>query len=191
MLSSIFDDALVYSSELHREQTRKGSDTPYIAHLLATASLAIEHGATEDEAVAALLHDAAEDQGGERTLEAIRARFGATVADIVAGCSDTYLVPKPPWRERKAAFIEHLRQASQSVRFVCACDKLHNARSLVSDYQRVGDALWERFSGRREGTLWYYREVARVLTQGEQSSVVADLSDAVSQLESLGSRRSV
>ena len=96
-----FENALKYASRLHAEQTRKGSDAPYISHLLAVAAIALEHGATDKEAIAALLHDAVEDQGGQETLDEIRRRYGNRVAGIVAACSDTDLSPKPPWRDRE------------------------------------------------------------------------------------------
>ncbi len=137
-----FEDALAYAARLHAGQRRKGTDIPYVSHLLAVASLAIENGADEDEAIAALLHDAVEDQGGRRRLHAIRRRYGARVAELVAGCTDADVTPKPPWRQRKVRYLEHLRTASPSVRLVSACDKLHNARAILADYRRLGDALW-------------------------------------------------
>jgi GTP pyrophosphokinase len=152
--------AFDYACLLHATQKRKGTEVPYISHLMGVAAIALEHGASEDEAIAALLHDAAEDAGGAPVIEEIRARFGGAVADIVAGCSDTFEIPKPAWRERKEAYIRHLEGASRSVLLVSAADKLHNVRSLTSDYRAVGEALWARFTGGREGTLWYYRALA-------------------------------
>ncbi len=158
-----FESALKYASRLHAKQTRKGSDAPYISHLLAVAAIALEHGATEKEAIAALLHDAVEDQGGQETLEEIRRRFGKRVAKIVAACSDTDESPKPPWRERKEAYVERLRSEPYSARLVVAADKLHNARDLLSSYRVQGEDLWSHFTGDREGTLWYYRAVVDAL----------------------------
>src|SRR5215471_10833337 len=158
-LSVRFTDALSYACDLHRRQARKGTQVPYVAHLLAVASLALEHGATEDETIAALLHDAIEDQGGAPTREEIRRRFGDTVTAIVDGCTDAEVVPKPPWRERKEAYIAHVRSASRSVRLVSGSDKLHNARAILGDYRTHGEALWSRFTGGRDGTLWYYRSL--------------------------------
>src|SRR4029078_1161990 len=134
-LSPDFDEALAYAARLHAGQTRKGTEAPYIAHLLAVTALALEHGASEDEAIAALLHDAVEDQGGRPTLERIRRRFGDEVAAIVEGCNDTDENHKPPWRARKERDITHLRQAPSAVRLVAAADKLHNAHSVLAEYK--------------------------------------------------------
>ena len=152
-----FEEALVYASRLHAAQTRKGGDIPYIAHLLSVAALVLEDGGGEDEAIAGLLHDAIEDQGGAPTREEIRRRFGAQVVAIVDGCTDAETIPKPPWRGRNEAYIAHLRHAPVEVRRVSAADKLHNARAILADYRVHGEALWDRFKGGRAGTLWYYR----------------------------------
>ena len=158
-----FERALKFASRLHADQPRKGSDAPYISHLLAVAAIALEHGATEKEAVAALLHDAVEDQGGQETLDKIRRRYGKRVASIVAACSDTDELPKPPWRERKEAYVARLRSEPYSVRLVVAADKLHNVRHLLSSYRVHGEDLWSNFKGGRDGTLWYYRAVVDAL----------------------------
>lgn len=186
MLSDRFTQALVYATELHAHQVRKGSGVPYIAHLMAVSSLALEQGATEDEAIAALLHDAIEDQGGAATREAIRQRFGDAVVAIVEGCTDADVVPKPPWKERKQAYIAHLPQASASVRLVSACDKLHNARSILQDYRLIGEAIWERFKGGKAGTLWYYRSLVQVFRQIENRPIVDELDRVVTELECIG-----
>lgn len=184
-LTSRFADALAYAFKIHSGQTRKGSDTPYVAHLMSVAALALEHGASEDEAIAALLHDAIEDQGGMPTREEISRRFGSLVAHIVEGCTDADTIPKPPWRARKERFLSGLTAASPSVKLVCAADKLHNARSLVEDYRSIGDELWHRFSGGKEGTLWYYRAVADALAENKTNPLVAKLRLAVAELEQL------
>ena len=184
-LSPRFVEALQFACELHRTQSRKATQIPYIAHLLAVASLALEHGATEDEAIAALLHDAVEDQGGPPTLQKIRARIGDVVADIVHACSDTDETPKPPWRARKERYIAHIRDASSSVRLVSAADKLHNARAIVTDLRTQGDAVWERFRGGKEGTLWYYRSMVNALQAVERTSLVAELEEVVTEMERL------
>ena len=158
-----FESALKFATRLHADQLRKGSDAPYISHLLAVAAITLEHGATEKEAVAALLHDAVEDQGGQETLKEIRRRYGKRVAGIVAACSDTDQEPKPPWRKRKVAYIERLRSEPYSVRLVVAADKLHNARHLLSSYRVQGEELWSSFNGGRDGTRWYYRAVVDAL----------------------------
>ena len=175
--------ALEYASRLHRDQYRKGTRIPYITHLLAVAAIVGENGGTENEVVAALLHDAPEDQGGLATLEAIRARFGDEVAEIVEGCTDTYDDPKPPWRERKETYLAHLAGASDSVRLVSSADKLHNARTVLSDYRVLGEDLWERFNGGREGTLWYYRGIVDGLKN--EGPMVEELDRVVTELERL------
>ena len=180
-----FQRALVYSARLHGDQSRKGTRVPYITHLLAVAAIVGENGGTEDEVVAALLHDAPEDRGGEARLRDIRLRFGHAVAEIVAGCSDTYEDPKPPWRERKERHLAHLAGASDSVRLVSAADKLHNARSVLCDYRAVGDVLWDRFNGGREGTLWFYRAVVDTLRVEQNDPTVEEIGRVVSELERL------
>ncbi len=184
-LTSRFSDALAYAFVLHREQLRKVAKTPYIGHLLAVAGLALEYGADEDEAIAALLHDAVEDQGGAARLEEIRQRFGPAVAEIVDGATDTDIRPKPPWRPRKEAFLQRLRQASPSVRLVVAADKLQNVRALVREYRLRGEELWEHFRAGREATRWYYRSVVETLKQGPITPLVDELDRAVSEFESL------
>ncbi len=179
------DEALVYAACLHREQTRKGTGVPYVTHLLAVAAIVGENGGTEDEVIAALLHDAPEDAGGEARLADIRLRFGEAVAEIVAGCTDTYEDPKPPWRERKESYLKHLAQARAPVRLVSAADKLHNARSVLSDYRSIGEDLWPRFNGGREGTLWYYRAITDTLSNAGLNPVVDELDRVVSEIERL------
>jgi (p)ppGpp synthase/HD superfamily hydrolase len=150
------------AAELHAEQERKSSGVPYVSHVLAVASLVIENGGTEDEAIAALLHDAAEDCGGEQTLAKIREQFGACVADIVLGCSDTTEHPKPPWRARKEKYLSHLAHANSSVQLVAIADKLHNLRATLREYALQGDAFWQHFRSGRDGMLWYFSELVRI-----------------------------
>ena len=180
-----FADALAYACQVHHGQRRKGTGIPYIAHILGVAALALEYGADEEEAIAALLHDAAEDGGGEATLAEIRARFGDVVGDIVLGCSDS-LVEDPedklPWQERKENYLAHLENASASVCLVSAADKLHNVRSIIRDYHEHGDAIWDRFQGRRDGTLWYYETVADTLIRRQRTQLTRDLQDEVDEL---------
>jgi (p)ppGpp synthase/HD superfamily hydrolase len=156
MLTERFDIALGYASKAHREQVRKGSGVPYIAHLLGVASIALEYGADEDQAIAALLHDAVEDQGGLERLEDIRNRFGERVAGIVADCTDSHVIPKPPWRERKEQYIASLDGKPAASLLVSLADKTHNAEAIVADLERSGDEVWMRFTGKRDGTIWYY-----------------------------------
>jgi GTP pyrophosphokinase len=165
LLGPRFASALTYASTLHATQLRKGTKTPYVSHLLAVAALAIEYGANEDEAIAALLHDAIEDQGGSDTRRRITALFGQTVADIVDGCSDTDVMPKPPWRDRKERYIAHVSETSPSIRLVSMCDKLHNARSLIMDLRAKRADLWSRFSAGRDETCWYYRQLVDAYTK--------------------------
>jgi (p)ppGpp synthase/HD superfamily hydrolase len=183
-----FEWALVYAARVHGDHYRKGTDVPYITHLLAVAAIVGENGGTEDEVVAALLHDAPEDRGGEARLTDIRLRFGDAVAELVAGCTDTYEDPKPPWRERKERYLAHLAGASDAVRLVSAADKLHNARSVLSDYRAVGEDLWTRFNGGKEGTLWYYRAVVDNLRTQNDDPIVEELDRVVGELELLAGR---
>ncbi len=182
-LTARFKEALVFATQLHAEQTRKGTTIPYISHLLAVTSIVLENGANEDEAIAALLHDSIEDQGGAVTREEIRRRFGDTVVAIVDGCTDAEVMPKPPWRARKEAYIAHVRYASPSVRLVSASDKLHNARAVLADYRVLGDTLWQRFNGGKEGTLWYYRSVSNALKDAGTNPVVEELERVVAEIE--------
>lgn len=182
-LTDRFSEAAVFALDLHRDQRRKMSDAPYAAHLLSVAALVMEHGGGEDEAIAAILHDAAEDQGGEPTLRLIAERFGQNVADMVAACSDTLVTPKPPWRERKELFLEHLATASASVRLIKAADKLDNCRSLLREYRRHGDAIWAQFRGGRDGTLWFQRAVLTALEQGGKNPLVEELARTVAEFE--------
>lgn len=185
-LTERFSQAFAYAAELHREQRRKGTEIPYMAHLMSVSALVLEHGGDEDQAIAGLLHDAVEDQGGIPVLEEIRKRFGERVADMVDACTDAYEQPKPPWKERKEAYLAHLAEAGPEARLVSCCDKLHNARSLLVDYRQRGDALWELFKGGREGTLWYYQSlVAAFQEHPTTKSAVDQLEDVVSELVGL------
>ncbi len=185
--------ALNYAATLHAGQVRKATSIPYVSHLLSVAGIAIEHGADEDEAIAALLHDAPEDCGGMPVLSEIRARFGERVAEIVAACSDTFETPKPPWTERKAKYIAHVRTALPSVRLVSMSDKLHNARAILADYRQLGDAVFSRFKrGESHSVLWYYRRLADEFNAADAASPLAqELDRVVAELESLSLAGSV
>jgi GTP pyrophosphokinase len=188
MLSERFTQALTYATELHQKQVRKGSGVPYIAHLLGVASITLEYGANENEAIAALLHDAVEDQGGAATREEIRRRFGDEVTAIVDGCTDADTIPKPPWRQRKETYLAHLPSAPYSVLLVSAADKLHNARSILQDYRIWGEAVWQRFKGGKEGSLWYYRSLVDTFNAVEitqLSPLIQELGRVVTELETL------
>jgi len=185
ILSDRFEKALVYAFQVHQMQMRKGSSVPYIAHLIAVTSLVLEDGGDEDEAIAALLHDAAEDHGGLRTLEEIRTKFGDRVAGIVDGCTDTYDDPKPPWLERKSAYLEKLLTASPDILRVSVADKLHNARSLLFDLRRSGEETWSRFNGGKSGTLWYYNELLKVYQLITPTMMVEEFARVVQQIDVL------
>lgn len=163
MLTDRFADALQYSWELHRHQHRKGVGVPYISHLMSVSALVLEAGGGEDEAIAALLHDAVEDSGGLKTYDEIVHRFGKRIAEIVFACSDSHTQPRPPWRRRKEAFLDRLTSAEPAVLLIVAADKLHNLTSILLDYRRVGEKLWNRFTGKRRGTLWYYSRTVSIL----------------------------
>lgn len=177
-----FEKALVFAHQLHSRQLRKGTRIPYISHLMSVASLVLENGGDEDMAIAALLHDAVEDQGGLPTLERIRRKFGRKVAAIVDGCTDAYEEPKPPWRPRKEAYLTHLAKASKAVRLVAAADKLHNARAILSDYRAVGERVWSRFNAGKAGQLWYYRSLVKALGGPKASPLAAELARTVREL---------
>jgi (p)ppGpp synthase/HD superfamily hydrolase len=185
-LSPLFTEALVYAAELHNLQRRKGSGVPYVSHLMAVGALVLEYGGNEAEAIAALLHDAVEDQGGRERLAEIEAKFGTVVAKIVAGCTDAWTDPKPPWRQRKEEYIVRLATATSSVLLVSAADKLHNVRTILSDFREIGNALWERFTGRKAGTMWYYRALFTAYRQaGAPPRLIAELGRVVAELECL------
>jgi (p)ppGpp synthase/HD superfamily hydrolase len=169
-----FEAALTYAVRVHAGQVRKATQVPYITHLLAVAALVGEYGGDEDQVIAALLHDAPEDQGGRMRLEEIRQQFGETVARIVEGCTDTVEDPKPPWRPRKEAYIEHLASARPEVLRVSSADKLHNARAIVADLRRSGESAFDRFNGKKEGTLWYYREIVLAFEAGRPEELTAE-----------------
>ena len=178
-----FDQALAYASHIHRDQRRKGVDTPYISHLLGVAAIAIENGADEDQAIAALLHDAVEDQGGAARLADIRACFGDRVAAMVADCTDTDIEPKPPWGPRKEAYLASLANKPRASLEVSLADKTHNVGSIIADLQAVGEAVWQRFTAPKEGTLWYYRALADAFAIHAPGVAAARFERAVLELE--------
>jgi len=170
-LTERFNDALVFAAALHSRQTRKGpEEIPYISHLLGVASLVIEAGGDEDMAIAALLHDAVEDQGGYETLDKIREKFGERVAHIVEGCTDDFTGHnRTPWCERKTRYIKHLREdADEETRIVSLADKVHNARTILLDFIEHGDSVFHRFRGHKDGSMWYYRSLVDAFRYAEQ-----------------------
>jgi GTP pyrophosphokinase len=191
-LTPKFTEALVYATMTHRGQLRKGTTGSYLGHLLSVTGIVIDAGGTETEAIAAVLHDAAEDCGGQPRLDDIRKVFGDSVADIVGGCSDAlvdYGGQKPPWKDRKLRYIAHLCGSTNlSVYLVSSADKLHNARAILSDYIALGDDLWGRFNkdAGRDGTLWYYNQMVETYTSGpadpRRTGIVRQLEETVAEL---------
>ncbi len=183
-----FSDALVFAADVHAGQLRKGADEiPYIAHLLAVASIVIENGGSEDEAIAALLHDAVEDRGGEPRAQEIEERFGAPVAGIVRECSDSIAADpakKDDWRERKRAYLDHLRTASDGAIAVSLADKVHNARAIVRDVELHGDGVWERFSETDpvKQVRYYHLLARRLRDRAGDSPLVEELEQAVGDM---------
>ena len=154
-----YKKAIDYAFALHSNQYRKGTTIPYFTHLVSVSNNVIENGGNTDEVIAGLLHDAVEDQGGEKTLKLIKKRFGNKVAKIVEECTDTKITPKPPWLERKKKYLSGMKKSTQSSLFVSLCDKLHNATCIVNDYQRVGRKLWKRFNASAKQVYWYHNSL--------------------------------
>ena len=151
--------AFNYTYKLHYDQFRKKTNIPYFFHLSAVSNLIIENGGTTTEAIAGLLHDAVEDQGGQKTLKEISSKFGKKVGKIVLECTDTDVDPKPPWDKRKLNYIREMKSASQSTLLVSLCDKLHNLTSIIEDYQRIKNKLWRRFNAPPKKLFWYYQQL--------------------------------
>jgi len=175
--------AFRYAAEKHAGQTRKQTAVPYLSHLMAVASLVLEAGGDEDMAIAALLHDVVEDCGGMPRLREIRKKFGARVAKIVEGCTDSFGEPKPEWIERKKDYLREVKRADRETRLVSASDKLHNVRTILADYRADGEAIWTRFNGKKEGTLWYYRALSDEYRRRKPNRITRELDLAVAELE--------
>ena len=190
-LSEKFEEALVYATQAHGNQMRKKTGIPFVAHILGVTAIALEYGASETEAISALLHDTVEDCGGADRLRDIREKFGDDVAGIVDGCTDTYETPKPPWLERKRAYIEHLKDSDSSTRLVSASDKLHNTRAILAELRRHGTDVFDRFGGKKDGTLWYYRTLVTALREhGNHTDLIGEFDRVVTEIEKLtGARR--
>jgi GTP pyrophosphokinase len=183
MVSERFVDALRYASEVHAGQMRKGTTIPYIGHLLGVASIVIDAGGDEEEAIAALLHDAAEDAGGRERLDDIRQRFGDRVARIVEACTDSWTTPKRPWLERKRAYVEHARHLAPDALRVSCADKVHNAWAILRDLRTVGDATWSRFNASPSDILWYYESMVQSYREAGGGPLVDELARIVRGLE--------
>lgn len=177
-----YGKALAHAAEKHAGQKRTGTRIPCISHPLGVASLVLEYGGSEDEVIAALLHDVAEDCGGQEALDEIRQKFGMGTAAIVEGCTDTLENPKPEWRSRKEAYLAHLQTAHRSVRLVAAADELHDVRSILRDYRSEGENVWKRFSATKEDVLWYYGAVTRALEARGLSPLVEELDRTVGEI---------
>jgi len=177
--------AFQFAADKHAGQTRKASTIPYIAHLMGVASLVLEAGGDEDLAIAALLHDVVEDCGGAPMLNDVRRRFGRRVASVVEGCTDADSSPKPPWRERKEGYIRRLRSADADTRLVSAADKLNNVRSILTDHREIGQSVWARFQGGRDGTLWYYRALCEQFLRRKPNRLTREFALAVRELETV------
>lgn len=180
-----FQDALVYTCTIHDGQIRKKTGMPRVAHLISVAGLVLEHGGTEDEGIGALLHDAVEDAGGWPRLDDIQLRFGDAVTALVRGCTESDITPRPPWRERKQAYVQHLMHGSDSIQFIAAADKLHNARALRRGLAADGDRIWEKYKGGRAGTIWYYRALIEVLRRRAPGQLISELTRVVDEIEEL------
>ena len=179
------------AASLHQGQIRKGSGEPYLSHVMGVASLVIRYGGNVNETAGALLHDAAEDCGGEPTLALIRKEINPEVEAIVRGCSDCLEVPKPPWRKRKEIFIDSLYSASPSILLVSNCDKIYNLGTILDDYRVHGEKLWKRFKGGKDGTLWYYRTLAAFYMEHSPSDPARKLQRILEALEEELKKRGV
>jgi (p)ppGpp synthase/HD superfamily hydrolase len=189
-LSRKYLDALAFASRLHRTQVRKGTRTPYVTHLMAVSTLVMEYGGDEQQAIAGLLHDAIEDQaegfgGADKLRLEIRRRFGGEVLRIIEACSDTDVVPKPPWGARKKTYLAHLAKVDRRVALVSCCDKIHNARSIVADHRRIGDKIFERFSASKRDTLWYYGALSRTYQRHHATPAADEFAATVRVLRKL------
>jgi (p)ppGpp synthase/HD superfamily hydrolase len=174
-LSTRFDEAFRYAHEVHADQTRKGTGAPFVGHLMGVASIVLDDGGNEDEAIGALLHDAAEDRGGRARLDDIRARFGEAVARIVEDCTDSWETPKRPWAERKTAYVEHARRLGASSLRVSAADKVHNTYAILRDLRNTGEEVWNRFSAPADDVMTYYESLVRAYREAGGGRLVDEL----------------
>ena len=189
LLSARFRSALDYATGLHAPQVRKGTDVPYITHLLAVCSLVLEDGGDEDQAIAALLHDAIEDQPRDgKTIKEIKRKFGDRVLAIVEACTDAMEHPKRPWIERKREYIARARTHTAEARRVSLADKLHNTRSILTDTRQIGDAVWDRFNATTEDVLWYYRSLVEAYRVEGPNRLLDELELVVTELERLAGK---
>lgn len=190
MTTRRLEAAFAFANRLHSKQRRKGTTVPYVSHLIGVASLVFEYGGDEDQVIAALLHDAVEDQaasagGAAKLRQRIRKQFGSEVLRIVDACTDADVEPKPPWKARKVAYLKHLAAVDDRIALVSCCDKLHNARAILSDIRRHGQRVFDRFSASKSETLWYYRSLARAYGRHRTLSVVKEFRGAVNEMTRL------
>jgi GTP pyrophosphokinase len=182
-LSARFDDALKYAHDVHRQQVRKGNQSPYFSHLMGVASIVLDDGGTEDETIGALLHDAAEDHGGRARLDEIRTRYGDAVAKIVEDCTDSWETPKKPWMERKRQYIAHASALSPSSLRVSAADKVHNAYAILRDLRNTGDQVWDRFSAPADDVIAYYESLVKAFRHSGGGRLVDELDRIVKGIQ--------
>jgi (p)ppGpp synthase/HD superfamily hydrolase len=182
-LTARFDDAFLYAHQVHGKQTKKGTAVPYVGHLMGVASLVLDDGGSEDEVVASLLHDAAEDHGGRARLDDIRTRFGSSVAKIVEDCTDSFATPREPWSERKRRYAEHARTLSASSLRVSAADKVHNTYSILRELRAIGEQVWERYEASPDDVLAYYQALVRSYREAGGGRLVDELERIVRGIE--------
>lgn len=184
ILSDRFTNAMTYAIFVHKSQNRKNTNVPYISHLLAVTSIVLEEGGDEDLAIAALLHDSVEDQGGMDRLIDIRLHYGERVANIVEACSDSFTSPKSPWKIRKDYYLEHLKTADEDVLLISLADKLHNSSTICRDFQKEGEKIWGRFNGGKEGTIWYYKQLVEIFIKSNKYPILVNqLQENVTRIE--------
>lgn len=184
ILSDRFTNAMTYAIFVHKSQNRKNTNVPYISHLLAVTSIVLEEGGDEDLAIAALLHDSVEDQGGMDRLIDIRLHYGERVANIVEACSDSFTSPKSPWKIRKDYYLEHLKTADEDVLLISLADKLHNSSTICRDFQKEGEKIWGRFNGGKEGTIWYYKQLVEIFIKSNKYPILINqLQENVTRIE--------
>ena len=186
-LGKRFRKAMAFAAKAHKKQARKGGDIPYTSHLLAVTSIVLDYGGDEDQAIAALLHDVVEDQGGAAMRAEVLEKFGERVTEMVDDCTDADETPKPPWIERKQAYIAHIQHAHVDSLLVSMADKLHNTESIVRDVRHFGPTVFDRFSAEPEQVAWYYRSLVQAFEsrglEGDARALLVELRRAVRELE--------
>ena len=182
-LTQRFDEAVRYAHEVHGTQTKKGTSIPYLAHLMGVTSIVLDDGGDEDEAIGALLHDAAEDHGGRQRLEDIGARFGDPVAKIVEDCTDSFATPPEPWAERKMKYAQHARLLPPPSLRVSVADKVHNTYSILRDLRTSGEQVWERYEAGPDDVLAYYQTLVRAYREAGGGRLVDELERIVRGIE--------